>query len=146
MSVINTITISISLYHCGVVFPSSLEIFHSSQWFIGDFSMGRLYFCENFTPDWSASEWRVHSHFFSGVCVARYLVFCVLFCRSMFVVLDFVLSLIYIFYLPLWYLPSFLMNIFYLPTVKSDINTRTSLIISILIAKCAKSVLNLLCK
>jgi hypothetical protein len=63
--------------------------------------------------------------FFSGVCVARYLVFCVLFCRSMFVVLDFVLFLIYIFYLLLWYLPSFLMNIFYLPTVKSDINTRT---------------------
>jgi hypothetical protein len=53
MSVINTITISISFYHCGVVFPNSLEIFHSSQWFIGDFSMGRLYFCENFTPDWS---------------------------------------------------------------------------------------------
>ena len=50
---------------------------------------------------------------FSGVCVAQSLVFCVMFCRSLFVLFSFgkcnvCPSSIYSFWLPLWYLQTFL--------------------------------------
>jgi len=55
--------------------------------------------------------------FLCGIHVARSLVFCVLFCRSLFVLLSFyighfiVCPSIYGFWLPLWYLQTFLIRI-----------------------------------
>jgi len=53
--------------------------------------------------------------FFSGVCVAQSLVFYVVFCRSLFVLFLCVVSpsLNYGFWLPLWYLQTFLTDRFH---------------------------------
>ena len=53
---------------------------------------------------------------FSGVCVARCLVFCAMLCRSLFVLLSFFfcavcLSSIYASDYPIWYLQTFLINV-----------------------------------
>ena len=59
---------------------------------------------------------KVHTSFFCGVCVAKSLVFCAMFSRSLFIFLSFFClshcivcqSSIYGFRLPLWYLQTFL--------------------------------------
>jgi hypothetical protein len=63
--------------------------------------------------------------FFSGVCVTRSLVFCVMFCRSLFVLFlfgsCFVCPSIYGFWLPLWYLQTFLR---YMSHIRWKMSTR----------------------
>ena len=50
---------------------------------------------------------------FNGIRVGRFLVFCVMYCRSLFVLLSFFfwsLYCLFFSYLPLWYLPAFLIE------------------------------------